>query len=71
MKKLIKQLPFSSSFESKLKPVLPLKWLILNLGATFYPRLIQIHQNIVQSIVQNDQKYLNSAMIPELSTQLE
>ncbi len=64
MKKIIKQLPFSHSFQSKLKPVLPLKWLYLNLGQTFYPRLIQIHQNIVQSITQNDPKYLKTAMIP-------
>jgi len=64
MNKLIKQLPFSNSFESKLKAALPLKWLIRNLGATFYPRLVQIHQNIVQSIAHNDQKYLKSAMIP-------
>lgn len=64
MKKIIKQLPFSHSFQSKLKPVLSLKWLILNLGQTFYPRLIQIHQNIVQSIAQNDPKYLKTAMIP-------
>lgn len=64
MNKVIKQLPFSNSFQSKVKAVLPLKWLILNLGETFYPRLIQIHQNIVQSIAQNDPKYLKTAMIP-------
>lgn len=64
MKKIIKQLPFSNSFQSKLKPVLSLKWLVLNLGQTFYPRLIQIHQNIVQSIAHNDPKYLKTAMIP-------
>jgi neutral trehalase len=68
--KLAKQLPFTHNFNSKLKSFLPVKSVIRNLGNTFYPRLIQIHQNLAEALVQNNVKYLKQTVIPELEEEL-
>lgn len=61
---LANQLPFTHSFKSTLRGLLPVKTVIGNLGNTFYPRLVQIHQNITEALVQNNHKYLKEAMVP-------
>jgi hypothetical protein len=63
---LSRELPFTYYFRSDLKSLLPVKSAIRNLGTNFYPRLIQIHQNLVESLTQNNLKYLKQSVIPEL-----
>ena len=63
---LSKKLPFTSSSKSELKSLLPVKTAIRNLGENFYPRLIQIHQNLTEALVLHNFKYIKQAAIPEL-----
>lgn len=64
------QLPFTHSFKSTLKGLLPVRTVIGNLSISFYPRLVQIHQNITEALVQNNHKYLKEAMVPDLQAEL-
>jgi hypothetical protein len=73
MKKVLnlsRKLPFTFSFNSSLKSLLPVKTIIRNLGNSFYPRLIQIHQNMTEALVLNSFKYIKQAVIPELEEEL-
>jgi hypothetical protein len=63
---LSKKLPFTFPFKSSLKNLLPVKTVKRNLGDTFYPRLIQIHQNLTEALVLNNFKYIKQAVIPQL-----
>lgn len=63
---LSKKLPFSFPFKSSLKSLLPVKTAKRNLGDTFYPRLIQIHQNMTEALILNNFKYIKQAVIPQL-----
>lgn len=63
---LAKKLPFTFPYKSELKSLLPVKIVKRNLGDTFYPRLIQIHQNLTEALILNNFKYIKQAVIPQL-----
>ena len=66
--KIKDHLPFCQSYLSSLtKKPIKCKTLANNLGANFYPRLAAIYRNTMEAIIFNNQNYLKTAAIPELT----